>query len=92
VTVARMWESRLDPGRADEFVDRLAAEAWPALRAAAGFVGGEAYRSTDGELRAVLVTRWADEASAAAALDVEARLRGYCAREPHVWQFEQLDL
>jgi quinol monooxygenase YgiN len=92
MTIARMWESRLVPDHATAFVEHLAAVAWPALRAAPGFVGGEAYRSSDGELRAVLVTRWTDAASAAAAVEVEGGLAAYCARDPHAWQFEQLDL
>jgi heme-degrading monooxygenase HmoA len=92
MTIARMWESRLDPERAADFVTHLRLVVWPALQGADGFVGGETYRSDDGELRAVLVTRWTDAASAAAAVAVESGLAAYCARDPHAWQFEQLDL
>jgi heme-degrading monooxygenase HmoA len=92
MTIARMWESRLTPGAADELVAHLESIAWPALSAAPGFQGGEAYRGLDesGEERAVLVTRWADEAAAAGGASIEQDLARFCARAPHAWQFEQI--
>ena len=92
VTVARMWESRLVEERVAAFFAHVAGVAWPTLTALPGFAGGEVYRSMDGEPRAVLVTRWADAAAAAAAVAVESALGAFCAREPHAWQFAQLDL
>jgi heme-degrading monooxygenase HmoA len=92
MTIARMWESRLAPGATDGLVAHLESIAWPALSAAPGFLGGEAYRAMagSGEERAVLVTRWADEAAAAAGAPIERELAPFCARAPHVWQFEQV--
>ncbi|MFL6138359.1 MAG: antibiotic biosynthesis monooxygenase family protein [Frankiaceae bacterium] len=92
MTIARMWESRLAPGAAEELAAHLVGIAWPALTAAPGFQGGEAYRSSGDEERAVVVTRWADEASAAGGAEVERGLARFCAGEPHAWQFEQLEI
>jgi hypothetical protein len=39
-----------------------------------------------------LVTRWVDEAAAAAAVAVESGFAPFCAREPHAWQFAQLPM
>jgi heme-degrading monooxygenase HmoA len=92
MTVARMWESRLDDGLVDAFFDHVARVAWPAFTTAAGFRGGEVYRSDDDGRRAVVVTRWADEASADSGAAVEAGLARFCAREPHAWVFRRVDL
>lgn len=107
MAVARMWESRLLPGAAEGFLAHLAAVAWPAFAAAPGFAGGEVYRSAeasgvraapggpagaDQADRAVVVTRWADAAAAAAGEEVERGLAPFCAREPHAWVFAQVEL
>jgi heme-degrading monooxygenase HmoA len=98
--IARMWEARALPGRLDELVE-LVAGAWPALRAADGFAGGDLYRAdSDTDPRLVLVTRWRDAAALAAAagpgwrdtpvpLPGEERLH---ARPPHVWHFTPVPL
>jgi heme-degrading monooxygenase HmoA len=92
MTIARMWESRLSAEAAEEFVEYLATTGWPAIAAVPGFVGGEVYRSAEGEHRAVVVTRWADETAAAAGAETERELARFCAREPHAWQFEQVEV
>ena len=96
MTVARMWESRLEPGAVAGFFEEVTRVAWPAFVAAPGFTGGEVYRSGgdggEGELRAVIVTRWVDVEAAVAAEGVEARLARFAARDPHCWVFEQLEL
>lgn len=91
--VARMWESRLLPERADAFFADLRSGGWHRITSARGFAGGEVYRSPYGgdEHRAVVVTRWRDAQAAADAAGLEAAWAAYCAREPHSWQFVQVD-
>ena len=60
--IARMWETRLRDGTLDEFCSWITAEAWPVFTTTDGFLGGEVYRS-DVEARAVVVTRWSDDAT-----------------------------
>lgn len=94
MVIARMWESRLSPEAVDDFPEMLRTVAWPDLTAVPGFLGGEVYRSggDDDDHRMVVVTRWADGVAAAIGAGLEHGWAAYCAREPHAWEFEQLDV
>lgn len=85
--IARMWESRINPGQLDEFCMWARIEAWPQFLSAQGFLGGELYRS-DEQHSAVVVTRWsgADElAKGNGWFDLGAER--FCASEANAWEF-----
>lgn len=85
--IARMWESRINSGQLDEFCAWVREEAWPQFRGAAGFSGGELYRSDDQE-RAVVVTRWADtDALAAGNAWFDLGAERFSATEANAWEF-----
>jgi heme-degrading monooxygenase HmoA len=85
--IARMWESPINPGELDEFCAWATREAWPQFIAAAGFLGGEIYRS-DEQNRALIVTRWSDaDALAAGHLWFDLGAERFSAREADAWEF-----
>lgn len=85
--IARMWESRINAGRLDEFCTWIRDAAWPQFRAAAGFAGGELYRSDEQE-RAVVVTRWSDtEALAGGNAWFDLGAERFTANEANAWEF-----
>lgn len=90
--IARMWESRINPGQLDDFCTWVRNEAWPQFTAAHGFSSGELYRS-DAQYIAVVVTRWADADSLEhgnAWFDLGAER--FSAGEPNAWEFTQVDV
>jgi heme-degrading monooxygenase HmoA len=85
--IARMWESRINPGQLDAFCAWTRAEAWPQFAAAQGFAGGELYRS-DAQQRAVIVTRWSDaEAMAAGTEWFDLGAERFTDGEANAWEF-----
>jgi len=85
--IARMWESRINPGQLDAFCAWTRAEAWPQFAAAQGFLGGEMYRS-DAQQRAVIVTRWSDaEALVAGNEWFDLGAERFTAGEANAWEF-----
>ncbi len=85
--IARMWESRVNPGQLDEFCRWVREVAWPQYSSSAGFAGGEMYRS-DEENRAVIVTRWTDgDALAAGNSWFDLGVERFCAEQASAWQF-----
>ncbi|MDQ1487027.1 MAG: hypothetical protein QOJ62_2720 [Actinomycetota bacterium] len=90
--IARMWETRINPGQLDAFVNWMRSAAWPQFVAAAGFAGGDVYRADDQE-RAVVITRWSDaDALAAGNAWFDLGAERFCAREPDAWHFTPVDL
>ena len=85
--IARMWETRINPGQLDEFCAWVRDAAWPQFTSAQGFSGGELYRS-DEQGRAVVVTRWVDADALAAGNNwFDLGAERFCAREPDGWEF-----
>jgi len=85
--IARMWESRINPGQLDEFCTWARDEAWPQFVAAQGFSGGELYRS-DEQHSAVVVTRWVDaDALAAGNAWFDLGAERFSASEANAWEF-----
>ena len=90
--IARMWESRINPGQLDDFCTWVRHEAWPQFEGAHGFAGGELYRADDPP-HAVVVTRWSDaDALAAGSAWFDLGAERFCAREADAWQFTPVDL
>ena len=59
-----MWETRVQPGRADDLIKYVSTEVWPSLEGTPGFLGGEMLRShRSQDDRVLLVTRWDSEAA-----------------------------
>jgi heme-degrading monooxygenase HmoA len=72
--IVRMWETRVQPGKSEELIRYVAAEVWPSVAQAAGFLGGEVLRSyASGDERVLLVTRWQSEAALEAFLGPDWR-------------------
>lgn len=60
--IVRMWETRVQPDKADDLIKYVATEVWPSLEGTAGFLGGEVLRSHRGkDDRVLLATRWDSE-------------------------------
>jgi heme-degrading monooxygenase HmoA len=85
-----MWESRLRDGNLDGFCDWIATQAWPVFSTTEGFLGGEVYRS-DAECRAVVVTRWADQATLRSGNEwFDLGAERFTDNAPHAWEFAQV--
>ena len=91
MTVVRMWETRLDPAGNAAFWSAVGST-WHEMTSYDGFVGGEAFESAAGEPRAVIITRWRDEAAAGAAAGWEATLDALSARTGYGWLFDTVAL
>ena len=97
--LVRMSEARVVPGRLEEFAELTRRVAFPLMRAAPGFLGGELYRAEDPPLL-VMITRWRDE-DALAAFDgpdwrdqpvILADEEQFLVRPSHVWHFTPVDV
>jgi heme-degrading monooxygenase HmoA len=90
--IARMWETKVNPGQLDELCAWLKTAAWPQFVNARGFSGGEVYRSDDQD-RAVVLTRWVDADTMAEGIGwFDLGAERFSDGEASAWQFDQVEV